>query len=83
MNSLILQLKIEATKQEKKLEDFKIKLLRLMHELQNAICPYFETIDEIRADEIKQIGEELLLTKKEALEVDKKLKRIKAELGED
>lgn len=82
MNNIILQLKIEKSKQEKRLQEFKIKLLRLMNELQNAICPYFDEIDEIKAAEIEQMGDELLLTKIEALEIEKKLKQIKHDLGE-
>ncbi len=79
-NNLIMQLKIEKAKLEKKLDELNIKLVRLMNELASKSCPYFVQIEDIEAKEIEQIGDELLLTKQEAIDTQEKLKKINKEL---
>lgn len=82
-NSLIFQLKIKKSKLEKELNEYSIKITRLLNELAGLSCPYFESISDIEAEKIEQIGDELKKVQFEALEVQETLKKISKDLGED
>lgn len=82
MNNLILQLRIEQTKTKKELDELKIKIHRLLNELATLSCPYFEEIEDIKATEIEQIGDELFIVKEKALETQKKLKQLNKDLSD-
>ncbi|MCD8025321.1 MAG: hypothetical protein LUE64_07285 [Candidatus Gastranaerophilales bacterium] len=81
-NSFLMQLQIEHTKFTKKFQELEIKIARLLNELAVCINPYYENIEEIQTPEIIQIANELHDAKSEALEIQKKLKKISKELGE-
>ncbi len=83
MNGTIMQLEMKKAEYKRKLEEYEIKLIRLMNELSSNSIPYFERIDDIKAVEIEQIGDELLKIQKEALDCKKRLESINRELGCD
>ena len=82
MNPMISNLQIELSKSNKELKELKIKVIRLMNELQSNINPYFgDDFNEINAVEIEQIGDELLECKEKALKLQEKINKIKGDLG--
>ncbi len=82
MNEAIMQLKIAKTEQENKFKDLELTLIRRMNELSKLSIPYFNQIENIKAAEIKQIGNEIFELCNEAIECKKKLGQIKEALGE-
>ena len=82
MNNQLLQLRIEEAKANKKESEFKIKIVRILHEIITLSNPFFDEIEDIKAAQIEQAADELLTVTKLALENQKKLKEIKKELGE-
>jgi|GEM_PF-4427134 len=79
--SLMQQYKIELSKTLKEFKELKIKLVRLLNELAENINPFFgEDIESISAEQIEQAADELLETKKKAIEVQKKIKGLEREL---
>ena len=83
MNSFIMNLKMEhiKTKKEKQELDFKIK--RCFIELNNYCKPYYKSAKDIKAEEIEQIGDELLALKNELSKTEEKIYELKEQLGED
>ena len=79
-NPLIMQLKIKETALSKKVQELKIKIARLVNELSVYISTYYGDADEIDAEKIKQIGDELLETKTELTDYSEKLKKVQKEL---
>lgn len=82
MNNLIMQLKIEKSKAENDLRELSIKITRLLNEIAEKSCPFFDDFSEIDAPGIEQAADELLQTQKKAVEVQEKIKKINKELGE-
>ena len=81
MNPIITNLQIELSKSNKELKELKIKVIRLMNELQSNINPYFgDDFNEINAVEIEQIGDELLECKEKAVKLQQKISKIKGDL---
>lgn len=79
-NPLIMQLKIKETALTKKIQELKIKTARLVNELSVYVSTYYGDADEIDAEKIKQIGDELLETKNELNDLTEKLKKVQKEL---
>ncbi len=82
MKSQLMQLRTKESELSKKQREYKIKIVRIFHEISTFCNPYFDNIEEIKALEIEQAADELLVVTKEAIENEKKLKQIKKELGE-
>lgn len=83
LNPQIMQAKIKLAELEKTYKENKIKLMRIFHELQTNINPYFgDDIESIKADEIEQAGDELLALKDEMLKQQELIKTIKSDIGE-
>lgn len=80
-NPLIVQLKIKETALNKKFQEIKIKIARLMNELSVYVGTYYGDFEEIDAEKIKQIGDELVAAKIEVTDLSQKLKNIKKELN--
>lgn len=80
-NPLIMQLKIKETALNKKIQEIKIKIARLMNELSVYVGTYYGDFEEIDAEKIKQIGDELVAAKIEVTDLSQKLKNIKKELN--
>lgn len=80
-NPLIVQLKIKETALNKKIQEIKIKIARLMNELSVYVGTYYGDFEEIDAEKIKQIGDELVAAKIEVTDLSQKLKNIKRELN--
>ena len=81
MSNLITQYQIELSRSKKELQEQKIKIVRLMNELSERINPFFgDDIETIKAEEIKQISDELLEIRQKAIETQKKVKEIEAQL---
>lgn len=83
LNPQIMQAKIKLAETQKAYKENKIKLMRIMYELQNNLNPYIgDDIENLKAEEIEQAGDELLQLKNELLEQKQLIKTIKADLGE-
>lgn len=82
MNQYIMQLKFNLSNAEHDYQENSIKVSRLIMEIQRFANPYFTNPDDIRAEELEQAGDELLATTKELRETQKKIKKLKEELGE-
>ncbi|MGN0015238.1 MAG: hypothetical protein ACI37T_07470 [Candidatus Gastranaerophilaceae bacterium] len=80
-NPLIVQLKIKETATNKKIQEIKIKIARLMNELSVYVGTYYGDFEEIDAEKIKQIGDELVAAKNEVTDLTQKLKNIQKELN--
>ena len=55
--------------------------MRLITELQSYASPYFTSPDELEAERIEQIGDELLIVKERLIEIQKRINTLKNELG--
>lgn len=83
MNSFILNLKMELAKAKKDAFELETKIKRCFCEL-NAYCiPYFKNPREIKAEEIEQIGDELITLKNALIDLREKTADLKEQLGED
>lgn len=83
-NQYIMQLRIELSSAKKDFKELKIKIARLLNELQNNINPFFgDDVENINAEAIEQIGDELLLCRDKALELKNKINQISKDLGDD
>lgn len=79
-----MQLRIELSSAKKEFKELKIKIARLLNELQNNINPFFgDDVENINAEAIEQIGDELLLCRDKALELKNKINQISKDLGDD
>ena len=83
MNPLIMQMKIEREKLKKQITELKIKIARLVNELSVYVGTYYGNLEEIDAEKIEQIGDELLKVKTEVIDLNIKLNNINKELGND
>ncbi len=84
MNPMIMQLKMQLAQKQKDYNEYKLKASRLIFELQSNINPYFgDELELLKAEEIEQIGDEMLIVKNKMLEFQKEIKDIKNQLGED
>lgn len=83
MNPMIMQLKITLAQKQKEYNEYKLKASRLIFEIQSNINPYFgDDLELLKAKEIEQIGDEMLIVKSKMLEIQDDIKRLKNELGE-
>ncbi len=83
-NQYIMQLRIELSGAKKEFKELKIKIARLLNELQTNINPFFgDDIENINAEAIEQIGDELLLCRDKALELKNKINQISKDLSDD
>lgn len=84
MNPMIMQLKIRLAEKQKDYNEYKLKASRLIFELQSNINPYFgDELELLKAEEIEQIGDEMLIVKNKMIEFQKEIKNIKNQLGDD
>lgn len=83
MNPMIMQLKITLAAKNKEYKELNLKALRLISEIQSNINPYFgEDLFLFKAEEIEQIGDEMLIVKTKMIELQNEIKKIQSELGE-
>lgn len=82
MNPIIMQMKVEEQRLKKEITELKIKTARLVNELASYIGTYYGDFENIDAEKIEQIGDELLLVKNQLLEASQKISKIKKELGD-
>lgn len=83
MDIHILQLKTELAAAKKEKTEVDIKIKRCFLELNSYSNPYYKTASDIKAAEIEQIGDELLLLQHQLSELEQKIKDLKNSLGED
>lgn len=75
---------MQLAQKQKDYNEYKLKASRLIFELQSNINPYFgDELELLKAEEIEQIGDEMLIVKNKMLEFQKEIKDIKNQLGED
>lgn len=82
MNNFILNLKMEQVKTRKAKQEIEIKIKRCFYELSSFCNPYYKSAKDIKAEEIKQIGDELLKLKTELSKIELKIDELKEQLGE-
>ncbi len=83
MDDYILRLRAELAKSERAYTESKIRTTRLFHELQTTANPYFaDDLDEIKADELLQISNDIAGEKSKMIEAKAKIKELKKRLGE-
>lgn len=79
-----MQLKIRLAQKQKDYNEYKLKASRLIFELQSNINPYFgDELELLKAEEIEQIGDEMLIVKNKMIEIQKEIKNIKNQLGDN
>lgn len=83
MNSFILNLQMEQAKTRKTKQEIEIKIKRCFCELSSFCNPYYKSAKDIKAEEIEQIGDELLALKNELAKTEEKIYELKEQLGED
>lgn len=74
---------MEREKLKKQLLESNIKTARLVNELSVYVGTYYGKAEDIDAEKIEQIGDELLATKNEVCSINDKLKKINKELGDE
>lgn len=79
-NPIIQNLWIELSKSKKEKKELQLKIIRLMNEIQMNINPYFENFKDIKAENIEQASDELLLCTKRAVEIEEKIENLTKEL---
>lgn len=80
---MILQLKINLQSAKKNYQECELKAQRLLNEIIGIISsPYFDTPDELRAEEIEQAADELLTVKRRLIDLQKQINTLKKDLGE-
>ena len=82
MNSFVMNLKMEHIRAKKQKQEVEIKIKRCFCELNSFCNPYFKSAKEIKAEEIEQIGDELLELKFQLVEIEDKISELKIQLGE-
>ena len=81
LNPQIMQAKITLAKAEKDYKELKLKIFRLMTEIQGIVNPYFgDNIEAVKVDELKQIVYELEKAKQSAIEKKELIKLINDDL---
>ena len=80
-NPLIMQMQIDLQTAKKDYQEYELKAMRLITELQGYSSPYFTSPDELEAEKIEQIGDELLVVKTKLIELQKRINTLKKELG--
>ena len=82
LNPQIMQAKIKLAETQKAYKENKIKLKRVICELQNNLNPYFgDDIESLKADEIEQAADELLSLKALLIEQKALIHAIMQDLG--
>ncbi|MBO5385293.1 hypothetical protein J6A64_03165 [bacterium] len=83
-NQYIMQLRIQLSGAKKEFKEHKIKIARLLNELQANINPFFgDDVESINAEAIEQIGDELLKCRDKAVELQSQIKEITKDLGDE
>lgn len=80
-NPIIMQMNIDLQKAKKDYKEYELKAMRLITELQSYASPYFTSPDELEAERIEQIGDELLVVKERLIEIKNRINTLKKELG--
>ncbi len=80
-NNLIMQLRIQEQTLKKETTELKIKIARLINELSVYIATYYGDFEELDAEKIEQIGDELVVAKNKIVESNEKLNKIRKELN--
>lgn len=80
-NPIIMQMHIDLQKAKKDYKEYELKAMRLITELQSYASPYFTSPDELEAERIEQIGDELLVVKERLIEIKNRINTLKKELG--
>lgn len=82
MNPLIMQMQIDLQSAKKDYQEYELKAMRLITELQGYASPYFTSPDELEAEKIEQCGDELLIVKDKLIEIQKRINMLKKDIGE-
>ena len=83
-NAYIMQLRIQLSGAKKEFKECKIKIARLLNELQANINPFFgNDVENINAEAIEQIGDELLKCRDKAVELKSQINQITKDLGDE
>lgn len=78
----IMQIKIRLAESEKEYKEISFKVTRLMHEMNTCYNPWFgEDVESIKAEEVKQIGADLVDCKTRLIELKALITELKRELG--
>lgn len=83
INPNIMNLRIELSNTKKEFSEKELKIKRLFWELQTLANPYYKSFEDIKAEEILQCAKDMLQTKNNLIELEKKVKSLKNELGEN
>ena len=83
MNPTLMQLRINLFNRKKNYSEKELKIKRLFFELQTLANPYYETIEDIKSEEILQCAQDMQETKNELISLEQKIKSLKRELGEN
>lgn len=83
INPNIMNLRMELSDAKKKILEEELKVKRLFWELQTFANPYYKSFEEIKAEEILQCAKDMFQVKNNLLELKKRIKSLKNELGED
>ena len=82
-NPVILQMQINLQKAKKDYSESSIKAQRLLNEIITIIAsPYFDSPEDLRAEEIEQAADELLTVKHKLIELQTQINKYKRDLGE-
>lgn len=80
-NPMIMQLKQDLAGFKHEKRELELKVKRCFAEISSCIKPYFTDYREIKAEEIEQAGDELLLLKSRLAEVEEKIIEVADSLG--
>lgn len=82
MNPLIMQMQIDLQTAKKEYQEYELKAMRLITEIQGYALPYFKSPELLEAEKIEQCGDELLIVKDKLIEIQTRINTLKKELGE-
>ena len=73
---------MEHVKARKEKQEIEIKIKRCFCELSSFCNPYYKSAKDIKAEEIEQIGDELLQLKTQLSKIELKIDELQEQLGE-
>jgi len=80
MNPIVANAKLKLAVLKNEEKEASIKLSRLFLEAQSLLCPYFDDIDEVKAEEIEQTGDDILAIVNHLKDLKVKIKQIERDL---
>lgn len=83
LNPQIMQAKVKLAETKKAYKENKLRIMRIIREIHNTLNPYFgDDIESIKAEEVEQAADELLVVKKELIEQRNLIAMIESDIGE-